>query len=237
MVINSQKIRIAIKSIVNRLTGKTNVHFLHIGKTGGTAIKEALLGVRSPKYFIFLHKHNVSLQDIPNGDKIFFVVRNPITRFVSGFNSRQRQGQPRYFYQWNDKEKIAFANFKTANNLAESLSSSDSELRYSAECAMRSITHVKSSFYDWVISNEYFEQRKCDILFVGFQESLDLDFDELKTILNLPSLVSLSSDPVKKHASLDNQDVFLSELALANLTQWYKKDIDFYNYCKSLYKK
>ena len=236
MIIDSQKIRIAIKSIVNRLTGKTNVHFLHIGKTGGTAIKEALLDIVPKKHFIFLHKHNVSLQDIPNGDKIFFVLRDPITRFVSGFNSRQRQGQPRYFYPWSDNEKIAFANFTTANTLAESLNSSSADIKYKAECAMRSITHVKSSFYNWVISDEYFAQRKNDILFVGFQERLDLDFDKLKTALNLPSLVSLSSDPVKKHASLDNQDVFLSELAIDNLTKWYKKDIDFYNYCKSLYK-
>ena len=45
-------------------------------------------------YEIVLHSHDCELRQIPSGDKVFFTVRDPIDRFVSGFNSRKRRGQP-----------------------------------------------------------------------------------------------------------------------------------------------
>ncbi len=71
------------------------IHFLHIGKTGGTAVKYALSSYsKNEKYEIILHGHETKLKDIPNGEKFFFFLRNPITRFTSGFYSRKRQGRP-----------------------------------------------------------------------------------------------------------------------------------------------
>ena len=80
------------------------VHFLHIGKTGGTAFKHAIttarrqnarLGALTPA--LHLHPHTVHLRDIPKGDRFFFFLRDPISRFVSGFYSRKNQGHPRHF--------------------------------------------------------------------------------------------------------------------------------------------
>jgi hypothetical protein len=99
-------------------------HFIHIRKTGGTAIKEALKNAAGlDQSTIKLHKHKIRLSDIAAGDKVFlfFFLRDPVSRFVSGFNSRLRQGQPRYNSAWNEAEKRAFGFFPTANSLAEAL--------------------------------------------------------------------------------------------------------------------
>lgn len=228
------KIKLYTISKLNKLRGKPTIHFLHIGKTGGTAIKVCLKKLRDDN--IILHKHNITLPDIPKDDKVFFILRNPITRFVSGFNSRQRKGAPRYFFPWTKQEEAAFTKFNTANELAESLSSKNNETKTSAELAMRNIQHVKESYYKWIINDQYFESRKKDILFIGFQEDLDSDFKKLKTILKLPEEFTLPTNEVEKHSSPEYQNKYLSETAISNLNEWYKKDIGFYNYCKSLYK-
>ena len=54
-----------------------------------------------------------------------FFVRDPISRFVSGFNSRLRKGLPKMYFPWAPGEKLAFSRFATPNQLALALSSSD----------------------------------------------------------------------------------------------------------------
>ncbi|HDQ41914.1 MAG TPA: hypothetical protein ENN39_12930 [Desulfonatronum sp.] len=154
------------------------VHFLHIRKTGGTAIKEALQPLtEGEEYSLRLQPHKTRLCDIPIGEKVFFFLRDPVSRFVSGFNSRLRQGKPRYNSPWNEAEQHAFSLFPTANSLAESLSSErDGEERERASWAMKNIRHVNSTYDFWLKSIEYVK-RNDDIIFIGFQESFDEDFD------------------------------------------------------------
>ena len=91
--------------VVYRMERKKIVHFLHIGKTGGTAMKYVLSQYPvGSRYAICLHGHRVRLCDIPKGDSVIFAVREPISRFVSGFYSRKRQGQPRLFSPWSQNE-------------------------------------------------------------------------------------------------------------------------------------
>ena len=83
--------------MAHRLRGRRVLHFLHIGKTGGTAAKSALRGhENSGDYEIILHEHDFQLKDVPLGEKVVFFVRDPISRFVSGFYGRQRQDLPRH---------------------------------------------------------------------------------------------------------------------------------------------
>jgi len=92
------RIKQRIKYLIHKIQGKQLIHFLHIGKTGGSAIKYALTQYSvSGRYAIYLHSHNFRLRDVPIGESVFFFLRDPISRFKSGFYSRQRQGQPRYF--------------------------------------------------------------------------------------------------------------------------------------------
>jgi hypothetical protein len=150
---------------VDRLGGKP-IHFLHIGKTGGTAIKDALSPI-AEEYHLFLHPHEVRLRDIPPGEQFFFFVRDPLTRFTTGFYSRMRRGMPRYNREWSAAEKDAFSNFQTANDLAEALSSPDRKRVKQAKAALRGIQHVRNGYRDWIVGEQELRKRADSLLMVG----------------------------------------------------------------------
>src|SRR5688500_5801391 len=116
------------------------VCLLHIGKTGGTAMK-ALVDAHKqvhPDADIHVFPHEDTLRELchrfPTA-MVGFFVREPLQRFISGFNSRLRQGQPRYRSLWSPDEEKAFSRFPDANALAEALSSPDTERKDAAEAA------------------------------------------------------------------------------------------------------
>jgi hypothetical protein len=207
---------------LDRARGKRIVHFLHIGKTGGTAVRDALLGVKDPRYRLYFWGHHGTLANVPVGDSCFFFVRDPTTRFVSGFYSRQREGRPRYFSPWQPDERIAFERFKTANELALALSSEDPETKASAERAMGGIQHIKAGYGRWLGSQQYLKDRRDAILFVGSQEHLAEDFSRLTTLLGIHA--ELANDEVSSHRSPAHVDRKLDDQARLNLQRWYAED-------------
>ncbi len=130
---------------------------------------------------------------------MFLFLRNPVTRFVSGFFSRQRQGAPRYRIPWSLNEAIAFSRFPCPNQLALALCSSNESERDNAVHAMRSIQHVRDSYWKWLNSKDYWELRAEDILFIGLQQNLVGEFELLKTKLRLPASLLLPSDDMIVH--------------------------------------
>jgi len=214
---------------------KPKAHFLHIGKTGGTAIKEAIGNdLCSGKYYLSLHSHKVTIIDIPRGEKIFFFLRNPINRYISGFYSRFRKGAPRYNCPWSEGEKTYFEAFRTPNELALSLSADDVELKKKAEFAMRSIGHVKTNYSYWFNGINSLFDRIEDIIFIGFQEELSHDFEKLKIKLCLPERIALPTSEVKAHKTPAFFDKKLDKEAITNLNFWYKEDLIFIEICKQL---
>lgn len=211
-------------------------HFLHIGKTGGTTVKGALKPHRHDgKYKLILHPHSTNLNDITVREKVFFFLRDPITRFVSGFNSRMRKGRPLYNYQWKAPEAQAFAHFETANELAEALSDHDANRRQEARQAMEGIQHVGDSVWKWFQDPHYFSSRIDDVLFVGFQESLESDFRRLLIVLELDGNIVLPTDPVAAHKTPAGFDQSISELGARNLRTHYATDIEFYKEMKGIH--
>jgi hypothetical protein len=228
-----KRLRQRIKLAILRLKGRNIVHVLHIGKTGGTAVKAALREhCNSGDFVITLNPHTVHLRDIPQGDQVVFFLRDPVARFVSGFLSRQRKGQPRYYTEWSTGEKAAFERFSTPNSLALALTSPDPEEQAAAHRAMLAIEHVKDSYIRWFESEAYFLSRLPDITLIGFQETLNDDFEQLKRMLSLPADLRLPSDPIKSHRNPENLDSSLGEQALHNLGEWYKSDFEFLELCR-----
>jgi hypothetical protein len=216
------------------------VNVLHIGKTGGSAVKYALtlddtiIGTRETETCqIRLHGHTARLRHMPKGEWVVFFLRDPITRFVSGFYSRKREGLPRHHFPWSPDEAIAFERFSTPNELAAALSSDEHEIAQAAVKAMQSIVHVNSSYWDWFESESYFLSRLPDMLFVGFQESLAADFDALKAKLSLPAAAQLPAGDVEAHRSPRDVDRALDEAAIRNLNEWYAKDFELLALCRA----
>jgi hypothetical protein len=208
---------------------------LHIGKTGGSAVKHALKSVPPDERFtLHRQRHHVTLKDIPDGERFFFFLRDPIKRYISSFNSRLRRGMPRYFVRWRPGEKIAFKHFKTPNELALALSGDDRAQRHRAKNAMNRILHVKRSFWYWFVDEAYFMSRIDDLFFIGFQESLDSDFEILKTKLMLPEDLALTSDEIIVHKNPDHLDKHLDDETIENLKKWYAKDYEFMDLCREI---
>ncbi len=211
------------------------IHFLHIGKTGGMAIKHALEPI-ARDHGILLHTHEVSLRDVGAGDRVIFSIRSPIARFISGFNSRLRRGLPNLISPWKFGEEEAFARFPTPNALAEALSSTDDTMRDAARRAMLVIEHVRSSYTDWLFSLPYVEERKGMILCILASESLAADFESLKRKLALPGAVRLPENPIKAHRTPAGFSTQISDRARQNLECWYAKDLAFHRYLSGLRK-
>ena len=202
-------------------------HFLHIGKTGGTALKAALEPV-ADELGLVLHPHGVRSQDLPANDDFFFCVRDPLARYVSAFNSRYRQGQPRYFVPWRAAEKSAFEQFFSANALAESIMSDNEDQRRQARNAMHAIHHVCAHQHEWFPER----QMAARAIWIGFTETLSADFEALKQILGLPQTTTLPTDPVASHRSPEDLSKSLSERARSNLEWWYREDIRFVDFLR-----
>ncbi|MCO6483500.1 MAG: sulfotransferase family 2 domain-containing protein [Flavobacteriales bacterium] len=211
----------------SRQRSKPVVHFLHIPKTGGTAIKHALQGAVSPKFEIALHDHGFRLADVPIGEFAVFFLREPIDRFVSGFNSRLRQGKPRYSSKWTADEAIAFERFSTPNDLAEALLSGDEATKQAALHAMNSISHVRDKFSHWF--GEKLDLADPRILFVGFQDRLDQDFASLARLLALKDIPALPSSDKDAHRNPPEMSRTLSPKAIATIQDWYADDLDLYH--------
>jgi hypothetical protein len=222
-----------VRKKIARIRGRQIVHVLHVGKTGGTAVKEALRPHRSTGTFLLeFHLHGTTLSDIPRGEKVVFFVRDPISRFVSAFCSRLRRGRPKYFTKWTKREKAAFMEFETPNRLALAIESEFEDERKRARRAMRSIHHVRSSYWDWFKNERHFLSRLNDIIFIGSQETLADDFEKLKARLGLPDDVQLPDDDVKAHRNTTKIDTKLDERAKANLRKWYERDYQFMELCR-----
>ncbi len=218
---------------LDEISGKRFIHLIHVGKTGGTAIKFALKPYyRHGRFVIYPHSHSFTLKDAPVGEGIIFFLRDPITRYVSGFYSRQREGRPRLYSPWTPDEKVVFERFTTPNQLAESLSSSVTSEQEFAKFAMNSIKHVRNHYWYWFGDEEYFSSRQSDIFFIGFQETLDHDFEILKRKLKLPAKTVLPTNAIVAHRNPESLDRKLSDQAVKNLRDWYSQDYEFIEKCK-----
>lgn len=208
------------------------VHFLHIGKCGGTAIKNMAdkVNLASIDLRIVKHGHSVKLNDLPPKDPYFFAVRHPIARFYSAFYMRRRKEQPRLYREWKDSEKEAYALFPEATDLAEHIFS-DTPLARHAFAAMQSIGHL--SFQHRSFELRQLMQTRPPIAILR-QERLAEDCRRLLEKLGVDANIGLPEDPTEAHRNDYSDALPLSEKAIKNLEKWYSVDIEYYKIVNQL---
>ena len=211
---------------------KRTIHFLHIGKNAGTQIKNVIRQINAQRQDLRIkrHGHRVSLGDLPDDDDFFFSIRDPISRFRSGFYSRKRKGQPRIYIDWSRFEAKAFDDFEHANDLAEALFC-DGELGAKAFCAMKSIRHVTMNQVDWISHFGNLLELRPPLCIIR-QEKFDVDVRALKERVGFAGEIEIEKDPTKSHANDYSDTPALSEEAVSNLNRWYVQDIEFYRVCE-----
>lgn len=211
------------------------LHVLHVGKTGGTSLNHVLLEhADSARLQPVFGGHQLRVADIPVGESFMFVLRDPLSRFVSAFNSRLREGRPRYHYPWREEERVAFTEFQTPDELAAALSSRNPLGRRRAKQAMKAIGHVNTHYAYWFGTPSEFRERLADVFFVAFQEHLDDDFELLRLKLGLPDGVRLPEDATVAHRAPPGFATELGPVGRANLSRWYADDLAFVELCRRL---
>jgi hypothetical protein len=199
---------------------------LHVGKTGGTAVKAAIEKAEIPPGLrLLLHGHGISLHDIPAEDDVFFFLRDPVDRFVSGFEMQRHEGRDRYHRAWTPAERRAFTRFGSAEALALALRSTNGSEQAEAKRAMRGIGHVRTHLADWMVGEGEVRSRQRNLVFIGWQERLDADFQALVSLLGLPPTTRLPSDEyVANRAASDDRKSILSTDAVEIIRAWYADD-------------
>lgn len=212
------------------------MHFLHLGKCAGTTVTNVARQVTALPQGVEIvrHSHDVFLRDLPTDARYFFSIRDPISRFVSGFYTRKRKGQPLLYSEWSPHEERAFQEFNHANDLAESLFH-DGDKGVKAFSAMKSIRHTAQNQVDWFYcAGNIFDVRPP--IWIIRQEHFERDLRDFFTTAGIEHLwphVRLDKDPVSSHANNYQGIPDLSDKAKANLQRWYEQDFAFYRACEA----
>ncbi len=198
------------------------LHIIHISKTGGTALRAALAPY-ARTHALLLHGHETRLSDIPPGEKVAFGVRDPVSRFVSGFNSRLRRGRPRYDIAWTAAQAEGFARFPTPGSLAEALATGGQGAG-AAKALIAAIPHTARGLTHWLDSAATLHARRADIALIWRQEDLAADFVRLTRMLRLPEGSGLPTDAIAAHRTPDGFSRMLSPAGEAAIRAHYAED-------------
>lgn len=213
--------------------------FLHIGKTGGTTLKRLIIKIQKrdkvEKKAVYL-THGAALENVfaVHPDlKIACIIRDPISRFVSGFNSRLRAGRPSHDRRWTPAEASAFSYFPTAESLAIAFSSDDARLQSAAMFAMNAIAHLRRDYAHHFSSAEYVRSNADRFSLVVPIDQLNEQLPTLLTALGV-RYQEEDLDFKREHVAPKELRSDLSEEARKNLRSVLSQDYEIYNELMSI---
>jgi hypothetical protein len=206
---------------------RKKINFLHISKNAGTQMEKLAQQINAEgRYEVVRQPHYRKLINIPEDEDYFFAIRSPETRFVSGFYSRKRKGQPRIVSEWTAYEREAFADFEHANDLAEALFE-PGHIGLRALCAIMSIQHCAEDQVSWFLYRGYALRIRIPLMILR-QEHFEADAKFLFQLLGMESAPVFDQSFIGSHANDYTGVPPLSAKSLVNLRRWYAQDFELY---------
>lgn len=231
-----QNIPLINRDIVNISSSYiVNLKFIHIGKTGGTFLRENIefdgqFHLRKPVYNLY--------------DFYIIWLRNPISRFVSAFwyvyniintdidnideenlsinnclSPEHIISKKHHGHSYDEYYEYLINYFKSPNTLAESLTSYNPGVRKNAINLMEhSCEHLNKGIGYYLDNGNFVEKYHKNIYFVGCIENMDQDLIKLSDQLNL----NLDKKTNRLRHNFNNNDKSLSQLAVKNIINYYK---------------
>ena len=208
-----------------------SLHFIHVGKCGGTAIMYNFM-----KNGIHLEQYHLNR---PNNETIkqkYFLlwIRNPLSRFVSAFYHAKNtlQGDESLIPYRKDKKSFVFSEtydnlisrFETANDLALNLSRGHLHNRKNAmDCVFSGEEHILKGLGYYTYNGDFIHKNKNRI-FVGRLEHFEQDLKYfVESKLKVPFTLHMDN---KIRENKNNNDKSLSQEAIDNLIAFYQ-DSDY----------
>ncbi len=179
------------------------------------------------------HGHGLNLIDVPRGQDYFFPIRDPITRFKSGFYARKRRDHIYANYpEPSECESLAMRRFPHANDLAEALFAPGQRGR-DATAAMRSGSHICRNIVDWFkYCGHLFEVRPP--IWIIRQEQFQADLDVFLSRIGYDGHLDIATASDRRSNIADYDGIpSLSDTAKANLRRWYAQDYAFIELCEA----
>jgi len=197
-----------MQGLMNKLAelfirSKKPLHFLHLGKTGGTTIRSAV-GDRSLgkfrmrdkifwKYYpkvVFHYDVPQAFQKLPN---LFFFIRDPIARYKSGFEYSKRILISNEKTMHNESFAADPATRKQLENLFEQFSSfeewisclsktEDNDKHDFATRLKEAIPHLRMDYTYYFKDLQNVRKHSSKVIFIGRQETFT---DDIKALYNL----------------------------------------------------
>ena len=157
--------------------------FLHIPKCGGTSVVDFVYKINDAtvkRPLLFFHSWDMQLilRYFPN-IKISFSIRDPLERVVSGFQSRLRQGRPRYNQPWRVYEATAFSLFNSAETFLDSLLKEDDYSVAATEFALNHILAISWNYQFYFHDAESVRLYRKNICLVGQTSGMSLYINQL----------------------------------------------------------
>ncbi|GFE49678.1 hypothetical protein So717_14310 [Roseobacter cerasinus] len=209
--------------------------FLRIGRTGGRIVQSLASADAAKPDRLHLGNHDDTLISTINKfgrtRKLAFFFRDPVERFVSGFNARLRQGRPRHNVNWTTAEAVAFSLFRTPDALGEALSAQDDYLKSAARFSMASICHLKHDYVHYLHSPDAvrYEMDAGNLIICCETDRIDNNIRQITDALHLSTSIPVGTR--ENTAPIQSGDA-LSRLAVDNLKRFCPQEFEIYAACK-----
>ncbi|MEM8754433.1 MAG: sulfotransferase [Pseudomonadota bacterium] len=172
--------------------GRSPEHvFVHIPKTGGSSVERALTliakaGGRPPTRFPPMIDLDAAEELAPDA-RFVCVLRDPLERLISAFNSRLRQGRPRYHSPWRPAEATVFAHYRRVEAFLDGLLSDDPFDVSMADFAFSQIGHLKRGYAFYFGDAEAAARRAERFALIGEMDRMEAFFAELLKLSKAPA--------------------------------------------------
>ena len=210
--------------------------FIHIGKCGGTTM------INQTNLVEYHLQRNYK-----NNENYIIWLRNPIKRFVSAFyyvknvintdisnlnitkisldnclSPAKIINKIKKGYAYSKHYDNLVNHFKTANELAESITNKNIEKKQLALELMNSPEeHIFKGIGWYLYNGDFIKKNHNKIIFVGTCENMDDDITSLSNLLNINI-----NNKIHLRKNTYNNNKFLSPLAIKNIKTFYK-DTDY----------
>lgn len=215
--------------------------YLHMGKTGGSSVNHVMnsaveAGFKPPINFGHVYTMERILKEHPHIE-ISVVLRDPIERIISGFNSRMRQSRPTYTAMWRNEEAIAYLWFPTVADYFEArINPANERMKSAALYAEQSMGHVKRGYEYHFHSLEFIKKHAHRFYFLSTMNDLSDNIAGYFTPCGIPEDFVLKA-AIVKHSGGKSTPSSLQKFDAdfqAKLREFYSCEYEIYDFLKEL---
>ena len=118
--------------------------------------------------------------------RVALILRDPLERTISAFNSRLRQGRPAFSRPWQPAEAAAFALFPDVRRYLDALIADDDWSISACAHARRHVTHLRWNYCFYFRSPKEVKANAEAIVLIGRIEATDAFIDALLAEAGIP---------------------------------------------------